>query len=71
MALSTETNEMKTIPSKVKHGTVTKLKTKRKSSTLASAMKTPKLVLRHISDLTDHPLNDILYDKDYSIELGE
>ena len=64
MALSTETNEMRAERSDVKGGTVTNLKTKRKSSTLASAMKTPKLVLRHVSTLTDHPLNDLLYDKD-------
>ena len=65
MALSTETNEMKTIPSKVKGGTVTNLKTKRKSSALASAMKIPNMVGSNIlSNLTDHPLNDILYDKD-------
>ena len=66
MALSTETNEMRAERSDVKGGTVTNLKTKRKSSTLASAMKTPKvkIVLRHVSVLTDHPLNAILYDKD-------
>jgi len=64
MSLNTETNEMKTIPSKVKGGTVTNLKTKRKSSALASAMKLPNPVFIHVKNLTDHPLNDVIYDKD-------
>ena len=64
MALSTETNEMKTIPSTVKGGTVTNLKTKRKSRTLASEMKGIVLDDRgciDISVLQSHPLNEKLY----------
>ena len=54
MALSTETNEMRAERSDVKGGTVVKMK-----------IPEVKIVLKHISDLTDHPLNDILYDKEY------
>ena len=53
MALNVENGEMRAERSDVKGGTVVKMKIPK-----------GKLVLRHISTLTDHPLNDLLYDRD-------